>query len=380
MPNLLVLSAAVGAGHLRAAQALEQALKELAPQAHVQNVDVLTLTNTAFRKLYGQAYLDLVNRAPHMLGYLYDFLDRPVSKASARRDRFRLLVQKANLAKFRALLDSKPWDLILNTHYLPAELVADRKRTEAWPVPQWTITTDFDTHRLWKHLPCERYTTATDEGAAYLASMGVPRETIHVTGIPIHPLFAKPKTRAEAVAELGLRGDRPILLQLAGGFGVGPLEQIYTQLLELERPLEIVVVCGKNAKLKAQLERVAVPRRHAARVMGFTDKMDALLAAADLVLSKPGGLTTSEILARGAALAILNPIPGQETRNSDYLLEAGAAIKINNPAILGYKLSKLFDDPDRLIRLKRNAKRLGKPRAAYEIASAALASLRTSAN
>jgi processive 1,2-diacylglycerol beta-glucosyltransferase len=106
--------------------------------------------------------------------------------------------------------------------------------------------------------------------------------------------------------------------------------------------------------------------------MGFTDKMDELMAAADVVVSKPGGLTTSEVLARGAAMAIVNPIPGQETRNSDFLLEHGAAIKINNAATLPYKLGQLLADPKRLQTLKRNARRLGKPQAAFDVAKLAL--------
>ncbi|MCZ7646535.1 MAG: UDP-N-acetylglucosamine--LPS N-acetylglucosamine transferase [Planctomycetota bacterium] len=373
MPNILVLSASVGAGHVRAAQALELALKELAPGAHVENVDVLTLTNAAFRRLYGKAYLDLVNRAPHMIGYLYDLLDRPSRNADSRRDRLRLLIQKANLKKFTALLDSRPWDLILNTHFLPQELIADRKKKRRWPVPHWTVTTDFDTHRLWFHEPCERFFTATEEGAAYLASMGVDAARITASGIPIHPVFSRPKPREACLKSLGLRGRRPLVLQLAGGFGVGPVRNVYEQLLALERPLEVAVVCGRNEKLKQELDGIAPPTRHDTKVFGFTDQMDELLAVADVVVSKPGGLTTSEVLARGAALCILNPIPGQETRNSDYLLEQGAAIKVNNLPLLGHKIGKLLSEPERLERIKQNARRLGKPEAAFAIAREALA-------
>jgi processive 1,2-diacylglycerol beta-glucosyltransferase len=370
--RILVLSASVGAGHLRAAQAVELALKQLDPAAVVRNVDVLELTNPLFRRVYGKAYLDLVNRAPHVLGYFYDLLDRPASPRQPT-DRLRLLAEKLNLRKFQTFLRKESFDVIVNTHFLPAEIIAHLRKTGALSTPQITVTTDFETHRLWVNQPCELYCTATDEGAAYLQHWGVPASDTRVTGIPIHPLFSQPRERSECLARQGLRGDRPIVLQLAGGFGVGPIEKIYRALLEVEVPLEIVVVSGRNAVLKEQLERVAVPERHSAHVIGFTDQMDELMAVADLVVSKPGGLTTSETLARGAAMAIVNPIPGQETRNSDYLLENGAAVKINNLGTLTYKLKQLLGNPARLESLKANARRIGRPQAAFDVARIALA-------
>jgi processive 1,2-diacylglycerol beta-glucosyltransferase len=370
--RILVLSAAVGAGHLRAAQAVELALRQLDPAATVENVDVLTLTNGLFRRLYGRAYLDLVNKVPHVLGYFYDLLDRPRS-AGRKSDRLRLLVEKLNLHKLLRLLKKEPWDVIVNTHFLPAEIIASLRRKGELATPQLTVTTDFETHRLWVNQPCDRYFTATEEGAANLEHWGVPAGDIRVTGIPIHPAFSQPKDRGECLSRHGLTGDRPVLLQLAGGFGVGPVEQIFQGLLSLETGIELVVVAGRNEELKTRLAGAAVPPRHRVQVLGFTTEMDELMAAADLVISKPGGLTTSEALARGAAMVIVNPIPGQESRNSDFLLEHGAAVKINNLATLAYKLDRLLRDPGRLSALKDNARRLGRPQAAFDVARAALA-------
>lgn len=364
--RILVLSASVGAGHMRAAQGVELALKELAPTATVRNVDILTLATKGFRKLYGQAYLDLVNRAPHMLGYFYDLLDEP-TRRGVKSSPMLLALEKLNLRPFIKMLD-EGWDLIVCTHFLPAEIIAHRCSKGEMSTPHFTVTTDFETHRLWVNQPCDHYFTATEEGKAYLASWGVPAKDITVTGIPIHPLFSRPKDRAACIRNQGLSGDRPIVLQLAGGFGVGPVKKILDGVLSLETPLEVAVVCGRNAELKKDLEKHKAPGRHKLKVIGFTDQMDELLAAADLVLSKPGGLTTSEVLARGTAMAIINPIPGQEFRNSDYLLENGAAIKINNLATLSLKLGALLKDPARLSALKENAKRLGRPQAALDVA------------
>ena len=374
-PRILVLSASVGAGHLRAAQAVELALRKVVPEAVVKNQDVLQLTNAAFRQLYGKGYLDLVNKAPHVLGYFYDLTDQPRSPRR-KSDRLRLAVEKLNLKPFLRFLEAEPWDLVINTHFLPAEIIASLCKDGKFTGPQVTVTTDFETHRLWVNQPCERYFTATEEGALYLQSWGVPAADTIATGIPIHPVFNEPKDRASCLDRHGLKGNRPIVLQLAGGFGVGPIAKLYRALLDVEEPLEIAVVTGRNEKARKQLAAVAVPGRHRAKILGFTDQIDELMAVADLVMTKPGGLTTSETLARGAAMVIVNPIPGQESRNSDFLLENGAAIKVNNIATLPHKIESLLRDRNRLDQLKANAKRLGRPRAAFEVVNRSLELLR----
>jgi processive 1,2-diacylglycerol beta-glucosyltransferase len=372
-PRILVLSASVGAGHLRAAQAVELALRQVVPDATVRNVDVLGLTNAPFRRLYGAAYLDLVNKAPHVLGYFYDLMDRPSRSGRNRGDRLRLALERLNLTKFTRFLQEEPWDLVISTHFLPAEIIASLRKKGRLTVPQVTVTTDFETHRLWVNEPCECYFTATEEGARYLRSWGVPGGTdVIATGIPIHPVFSAPKDRSACLKGHGLSGDRPVVLQLSGGFGVGPIEKLYRAILDVEEPLEVVAVTGRNEKAKAQLEALPCPPRHRTKVLGFTDQIDEFMAVADLVVSKPGGLTTSETLARGAVMVIVNPIPGQESRNSDFLLENGAALKANNVATLAYKLTHLLRDRARLERLKVNARRLGRPRAAFDVVEKAL--------
>jgi processive 1,2-diacylglycerol beta-glucosyltransferase len=337
------------------------------------------MTNAAFRHVYGKAYLDLVNKAPHVLGYFYDLLDQPSRSGLHRADRLRLAAEKLNLKRFMSFLVDEPWDLVINTHFLPAEIIASLRTKRKLDVPQVTVTTDFDTHRLWVNQPCEHYFTATDEGALYLHSWGVPQSDTTVTGIPVHPVFSEPKDRPSLVDKLGLTGDRPIILQSAGGFGVGPIEKLYRAILDVAEPLQILVVTGRNEKAKKQLDLVRVPSRHRSKVLGFTDNMDELMAVADLVVSKPGGLTTSETLSRGAAMVVVNPIPGQESRNSDFLLENGAAIKVNNIATMAHKVTALLRDPERLARLKANAQRLGRPRAAFAVVERSLKLLGASA-
>jgi processive 1,2-diacylglycerol beta-glucosyltransferase len=225
---------------------------------------------------------------------------------------------------------------------------------------------------LWVNQPCDHYFTATAEGAAYLRYWGVPAADITVTGIPIHPVFGRPRDRAECLTRHGLGGDRPIILQLAGGFGVGPIEQLYKALLQIPTPMELVTIAGRNEEVRKQLTAIRPPPQHRTHVLGFTDKIDELMAVADLVVSKPGGLTTSETLARGAAMVIVNPIPGQESRNSDFLLENGAAIKVNNQGVLAWKVNELLRDAGRLATVKANAVRIGRPRAAFDVVERSL--------
>ena len=367
MNRILIMSAAVGAGHLRAAQAIELAARELLPHTEVENLDILTLTNAAFRRMYGTAYLDLVNKAPHLLGYFYDLADQPSRSGKHRADRLLLAVEKLNLRPLVDRLCQQKYDLIINSHFLPAKIVADLRRAGTIDVPQVTVTTDFETHRLWVNDPCEQYFTATDEGAAYLASFGVSPERITTVGIPIHPAFANALDRQELRRKYGLNQQRPVVLQLSGGFGVGPISRIHRALLAVETPLDLVTICGRNEAVQAELNAIDVPPQHGRQIIGYTTQMHELMAVADLVVSKPGGLTTSETLASGAAMVIVNPIPGQESRNSDFLLEHNAAIKANSLATLSYKVGRLLADPPRLEQLRLSARKLGHPQAAYDV-------------
>lgn len=377
-PRVLILSVSAGCGHLRAAEAIERAARQLVPQAAVKNVDVLTLSIKPFRYCYGQVYVDLIDVAPQVLGFFYNLMDRfrPPELQSHRWDRLRVTLEKMSMHPFLRLLHSQPWDVVINTHFLSGEIIASLTAAKRWSTPQVTVVTDFESHRLWVTQPCARYFTATDEAARYLHCYGVPAADIRVSGIPVDPVFARPKGRAYCRARHGLADDRPVVLQLSGGNGVGPVEELYRAILGVEVPIELVVVTGHNEAARQRLRALPVPPRHRTTVLGYTHEIDELMAAADLAVTKPGGLTSSEAMARGLPLAIVYPVPGQEDRNSDYLLENGAAIKINHVPTLAYKVTALLRDPERLARLKANARRLGRPRAAFDVVEQALALVR----
>jgi processive 1,2-diacylglycerol beta-glucosyltransferase len=367
--RLLVLSASVGSGHVRAAQAVALALKAARPDAEVRSEDVLGLSNRSFRKVYSGGYLSLAARAPHMLGYLYDRLDRPRGSAGALLDRVRLSFERLNCGALAGLLECEPWDAVVSTHFLPAEIAASLRRRGRLSAPLATVVTDFEAHRIWVHSPCELYLAAGSEAAACLSSMGIRAERIQTTGIPIHPDFSRPLRRADCRLGLGLAGDRPVILQLCGGAGMGPVREVFRAILGCEAPLELVCVAGRNESLRRSLLAEAAPARHRVRILGFTERMREWMGAADLLVSKPGGLTVSEALAVGVPLLVVDPIPGQESRNSDHLLENGAGLRAT-PKTLCAKLQGLLADPARMLSLRHAALLLGRPRAAADAAQA----------
>jgi processive 1,2-diacylglycerol beta-glucosyltransferase len=365
--KVLLLSASAGAGHVRAAQAIEKAFHETGNGGReVQHVDVLNYTNKVFRHFYSKAYIDLVNKAPELPGWIYDKLDTPW-----KNERRRLALDKLNTRPFVKLLREYHPDLIVCTHFLPAEIVSWLKAKERLSSRQVIIVTDFDVHAMWLVHHYERYFVAIDEARVYLEALGIPAQKITVSGIPIDPVFALKKDKQAMRAKHGLAADRTTILLSAGGFGVGSVEPVIDALLQLQHRAQIVAICGRNEELKKRLTRMAAREKPDATVLlkpfGYTQEMDELMTASDLVIGKPGGLTTSEALAKGLVFVIVNPIPGQEERNSDHLLEAAVAIRCNNLPTLAYKLDRLLADKKRFSAMQANAKRMGRPNAAKEI-------------
>jgi processive 1,2-diacylglycerol beta-glucosyltransferase len=366
LKKVLLLSASAGAGHLRAAQALEKAFRELSPSTEVQNLDVLNYTNKVFRHFYSKAYIDLVNKMPEVPGWMYDKLDKPW-----QNERRRLALDKLNTRPLVKLLREYHPDLIVCTHFLPAEIVAWLRAKERLRSRQAIVVTDFDVHAMWLVHHYEQYFVAIDEARAYLEALGIPAEKISVAGIPIDPVFAETKDRIEMRKKHGLDLDRTTILLSAGGFGVGSVEPLIASLKAVQHRVQVVAICGRNEDLLKRLTKSTARAKADENVLikpvGYTQEMDEFMTAADLVLGKPGGLTTSEGLAKGLAFVIVDPIPGQEERNSDHLLEAGVAIRSNNLPTLAYKLNNLLADKARLEKMKANSKALGRPNAAREI-------------
>jgi processive 1,2-diacylglycerol beta-glucosyltransferase len=360
-----VLSVSAGAGHVRAADAVVKAASTANPPLIATHIDLLTLVPKEFRKLYGDQYIRLVEKLPQLWSYLYSKSDRPSRDSLVGK--LKRAAEKLNTRKLDAEIERFAPDVILCTHFLPAELLSRQKSKGRSLPPLWVQVTDFDVHALWVHSHVDRYCVANEEVAFRLADRGVPRERITVTGIPVMPQFNAPLDRATCAGELGLEPEEFTVLMMAGGAGVGGLDTLAERVLCLPHPPQLVALAGRNAELLQRLKALA--RQHPGKLfpLGFTTTVERVMTAADLVVTKPGGLSVSECLAKQRPMLLVSPIPGQEERNADYLLESGAAIKAVDGATLVFKLANLMAEPARLAAMSAAAARIGRPGAAAHV-------------
>ena len=379
--HVVVLSISAGAGHVRAAQALCETAEREFPSLRLTHIDVLDLVPASFRKLYFDSYLKLIEKMPLLWAYLYRYTDRPAdeSKISSLRRR----IERFNTRKLYAELDRLAPDAIVCTHFLPPELLSRRVAGGHATPPVWVQVTDFDVHALWVHDHMRGYCVANDEIAWRIAERGIPAANVHVTGIPIAPPFLQTLDRATCAREVGLDPNVTTLLMMAGGAGVGGMETLVERLAALQNDetnprFQIVALAGKNEKLLDKLKEMAA--RYPATIfpMGFTRTIERLMAASDLAITKPGGLTTSECLAMQLPMILVAPIPGQEERNADYLLESGVAMKANDAAALEYKLLRLLSAPETLGAMRERMRGIAKPDAAARVLSLISQSLNAS--
>lgn len=372
--RVLIISVSAGAGHLRAAAAVEAALAERHPDVETLNIDAMDYVSAGFRRLYKQGYLQLVNHAPTLWGYIYSRTGK--QKRTGAAARLGRLVARLNARKLIKTVRSFAPDEVLAVHPLPVDILCGLKRRGKFAGRISVVVTDFDVHPLWIDPAADRYFASCEEVAHLLARRGIAREKTIVTGIPVMPSFARratPADRARVRKALGLHPGKPAVLTSAGGFGVGRVaEAIGVMAAAAGRAggAGIVAVAGRNSKLRARIAALSPPRGVRLVSLGFRDDMHDLMAAADLMVSKPGGLTSSECLARRLPMLIVDPIPGQEERNAAFLLAGGAAWEAAGPDSLDYKLAKLLADPAQLARMRRAAACLARPRACFEIAAA----------
>jgi processive 1,2-diacylglycerol beta-glucosyltransferase len=369
--KVLVLSASAGAGHVRAAQAIEKAFIELGAAEEIIHIDALEYTNKMFRDLYAKAFIDMAAKTPDLLGWFYDQLDKPW-----KNERRRLAFDKLNTGRLIRLLKKHSPEVVVCTHFLPAEIISWLRAREKLACRQAIIVTDFDVHAMWLTHNFEHYFVALDETREHLEQLGIPSAKLTVSGIPIDPVFALMKEKRAMRRKFGLDPDLTTILISAGGYGVGKMDHLITSLARMEHPAQVVAACGRNEELREQMTELAAslpPGNVTIHAIGFTTEMDEYMTASDIIVGKPGGLTTSEALAKGLVFVVVNPIPGQEERNSDHLLEEGVALRCNNLPTLAYKIDRLLDNPRRLATMQANALRMGRPSAAHDIVNKLLA-------
>ncbi|MBO9664367.1 glycosyltransferase [Dokdonella sp.] len=367
--RLLLLSVSAGAGHVRAAEALRVAA-ETQFDAQALHLDVMDYVPTAFRTLYTDLYLKLVEHSPTAWSMLYRIMDR--TPPSAPLARLRRAIERLNSRALRQAIAEFAPDAVVCTHFLPAELLLRERRRGRLAAPVFVVVTDFDLHGLWAVPEMAGYFAASDEVAFRMRARGLAAARVHVSGIPIMPAFAQPPDRAACAAEFGLDASRRAILLMGGGAGLGGLDEVAGRLLALDADFQLVALAGRNAKMLERLRALAAANPQRLVAQGFTDRVERLMTACDLVITKPGGLTTSECLALGRPMIVHAPIPGQEERNCDYLLEQGAALKAVDATALDYRVRELLAEPERLAALAQRARALGRPLAARDVLESVL--------
>jgi processive 1,2-diacylglycerol beta-glucosyltransferase len=261
---------------------------------------------------------------------------------------------------------------VLATHFISEAVLENYRRKKKKQFRIAVTLTDYEFHPVWIVSNVDLYFTANDEVKSSLLFYSISSEKIVVSGIPIHPRFSEKKDRKELLAKYGLNDHSPLILISAGSFGVTPLGEVIADFGAIEDEFQIMVVCGNNAELRKDLEikRESEPRLK--KVFGFVDFMDELMAISDLLITKPGGITVSESMAMGVPMIFIEPIPGQEEANADYLIEQGAGVKARNLSVLLHKLGLLIRNPEKLADMSKRAKAVSRPDAAKTIAESVI--------
>ena len=326
------------------------------------HIDALQYTNKIFHDFYSKLYMRLVKSAPQVLGWAYKASDEPWKSHEVRLRLDRLQSQK--LVDF--ITQFQP-DITICTHFMPTGIISHLIQKGVLQAHLSIVVTDLDMHAMWLTRTFHRFFVAIDETKAHLEALGLPSERITVSGIPVDPVFAEPVDRRALRLELGLDPELPTLLFSAGAFGVSPAEFVVAKLMQMRHKVQTIVVCGRNEQAQERVRNIVGADNPAFKVLGFTDRMHDLMKVSDLFIGKPGGLTTAECLACGVPMVIITPIPGQEERNSDHLLEDGAAVRCNELTTIAFKIDRLLDDPARLERMRQCAAHLGRPYASRTI-------------
>jgi processive 1,2-diacylglycerol beta-glucosyltransferase len=360
--KILLLSVSAGAGHVRAAEAI-CAFAALRPDSvQATHLDVMRLVPASFRKLYTDLYIKLSNDYPALWGYVYRTLLERQPRATSRK--LLRAIEQFNCHALLAEIERQRPDAIICTHYLPAELLSREIRKGRMTVPPvWLQVTDYDLRNRWRVPHMRGYFVASEEMAWQARARGIAADAVHVSGIPVMPAFSQAHDRRGCAAQFGLNPDCKTLLLMFGGAGLRGLDSLAKRLLALPGNFQIMVLAGRNQAMLEALQKLALQYPDRLFVQGFTDQVERLMACADLVITKPGGLTCAESLAMGLPMIAVARVPGLEERNADFLLEHGVALKAGNLKMVADRVGALLATPERLDAMRQKSASLGLPQA-----------------
>lgn len=395
----LIISAGVGGGHVRAADALVKWFARLHPEVMVRHVDSLEYVTEPLRLAYVVPYLEMVSRVPEVWGYLYKRSQD--KRIDSKTNKIRSIATKMQAGALRALIEEFRPDHIIATHFLPLDVLTTKGGTRRWPTPVSTVITDYGVHSFWMRDWVDRYFVANEECATAMVRRGFDPAKVQVTGLPIDPAFAdaaaandmrdslstdEGSARPQGVpaGTAGVGGRRLNVLLMGGGFGMGHMVAAAKRILGWEgedphvrgRRVRLVAVAGRNAETHRELLDLRVPFEAELEVKGFIDDVQNEMARADVLVSKAGGLTVTEALTMGLPMFLLDPIPGQEEHNADYLLEEGAAKAVGSLESLEFKLDRALADPVWVAKMRERARAIRRPGAGKDVIEAAMKMVR----
>jgi len=360
--RIAILYATVGTGHKTAAKALAKWFKLVSSDVEVLCLDTLSFYSPIVRGIYTKSYLELVRKMPQLWGYFYDTMDNPSAREGVLAT-IADLTEKVNTMTLLDELENFSPDAVLFTHFFGSQAVLDKLGDQ---IPVCYVNTDFLSHVFHRNPLFHAWFAASEETLEQYLADGLEAERLFLTGIPVDPIYVSPPSKEEGRVRLGIERDVNHILVMGGGIGVGPIEEVLDSLYKDTNAL-ITVICGNNEKLFKKLSNQweGISR---VDVKGFVDNIIDYYASCDLVFMKPGGLSTSELLCMGKPIILTDPIPGQEQRNSDYLLDRQAARVLFEYRRAASKAKRILSSQQEIKRLSDTAKKISRPFAGRDIA------------
>ncbi len=353
-------------GHTSAANALKAALSEGDPHFEATVVDSYKYAASVVSRVVSNGYLGMVKTIPQMYRFLYNRAERATEVGP-----FRAWVHQFTAGNLRSLMLQLRPDVVICTHAFPCGVMAEYKNEFSDAPPVMGVVTDFAVHAFWIHTNIEAYAVATEEMRATLVARGIPYERIVVSGIPVNPAFGTPDPHRALLRErLGLPSDRSVVLLMGGGLGIGPLETMMQALDRVAAPLCAVAIVGRSSRSEQRVLEYAHRIHYPLRVVRFVNNVHDYMHASDLLITKPGGLTSSEALAARLPMVLFKPLPGQEERNTRYLVQRRAAVRAKSASDLTQTVQSLLANDERRTQMRAAMQSLSKPDAAAQIARA----------
>ncbi len=359
----LFLYASPNSGHRACADAVRKSIHRLFPGFETAGLDTVSTLYPTLGPLIEKTYLEILKHTPQIWNFLYD--NHEIEEITRE---FRQLFSFFNQPKVKGILEDHDPSVIICTHAVSCGIVADQKRRGLVRVPLVAVLTDFAVHSYWIYPEVDLYLVANEESRKTLISRGVPAARVQVSGIPVDPAFSEKRIVREARQELGLEEKTPVVLLMGGARGLGPIADMAEQILRVEPEPQLLIVTGINRELEGKLKSIAA--RDNVHLYQFSQQVPLLMNASDIIVTKPGGLTSSEALIKELPMVIVNPIPGQEERNSSFLTGRGAAFRLRKINHLKQLIERMLSRPDWLLHMTHNARALAKPRAAENAARA----------